>query len=223
MVVDSKCKYLDLKGLHRYLERKDFAKAFEAKNFLDQQRLLRDMHAGNALQDFVAQYQNTKLDVVSLAEVQAMMAAAKPNGPLKGDLVAQVESVLEHVDDQMKYVSHERRSQLTLGEFMKRHHYLNASSMRQYSSDLLRNQVEGALGRGETLAESTAAVDWELGGVRTHPASHLATHEHDLEEQLFDAGEGDGQHVHGTGSASLVSYQDDESGQSRTMSKSELA
>ena len=73
MVVDSKCKYLDLKGLHRYLERKDFAKAFEAKNFLDQQRLLRDMHAGNALQDFVAQYQNTKLDVVSLAEVQAMM------------------------------------------------------------------------------------------------------------------------------------------------------
>ena len=152
-----------------------------------------------------------------------MMAAAKPNGPLKGDLVAQVESVLEHVEDQMKYVSHERRSQLTLGEFMTRHHYLNASTMKQYSSDLLRNQVEGALGRGETLAESTAAVDWELGGVRTHPASHLATQEHGLDEQLFDAGEGDGQHVHGTGSASLVSYQDDESGQNWTMSKSELA
>ena len=110
MVLDSKCKYLDLKGLHQYLERKDFAKAFEAKNFLDQQRLLRDMHAGNALQDFVAQYRNTKLDVVSLAEVQTMIEAAKPNGPLKGDLIAQVQSVLAHVEDQMKYISHERRS-----------------------------------------------------------------------------------------------------------------
>lgn len=53
MVLDSKCKYLDLKGLRQYLERKDFGKAFEVKNFLDQQRLLRDMHAGTALQDFV--------------------------------------------------------------------------------------------------------------------------------------------------------------------------
>lgn len=131
-----------------------------------------------------------------------MMAAAKPNGALQGDLVAQVESVLEHVEDQMKYVSHERRSQLTLGEFMARHHHLNASTMREYSSDLLRNQVEGALGRRETLAESIAAIDWELGGVRTHPASHLTTEEHGLEEQLFDASEGDGQRVHGVGPAS---------------------
>ena len=48
------------------------------------------MHAGNALQDFMAQYRNTKLDVVSLAEVRTMMDAAKPTESLKGDLIAQI-------------------------------------------------------------------------------------------------------------------------------------
>ena len=72
---------------------------------------------------------------------------------------------------------------------MAKHHYLNASMFKNYSSDLLRNQVENALGRGETVGESAASVDWELAGVRTHPAS---SNIEKLNEHLFDVGETDG-------------------------------
>ena len=83
---------------------------------------------------------------------------------------------------------------------MSRHHYLNNSTFKHYSNELLRHQVEGALGRGETLAESAAAVDWELGGVRTHPASHASRDEHHLEEQPADAdnGQSDGARTGGS-------------------------
>ena len=40
-----------------------------------------------------------------------------------------MKAVLDHIDEQLRYVSHERRQQLTLGEFMTRHHYLNGSSI----------------------------------------------------------------------------------------------
>lgn len=90
----------------------------------------------------------------------------------------------------MKHVSHERREQLTLGEFMTRHHYLNASTYKHYSSDLLRNQIESAIGRGETAEESAAAINGELGGVRTHPASQVSAENVDLNDQIFDVSEG---------------------------------
>jgi len=80
--------------------------------------------------------------------------------------------VIEHVEDQLQYVSHERRQEISLGEFMTRHHYLNGTSLREYSNELLRGQIEKALGRAESTVESAAAVDWNLSGVLTHPASH---------------------------------------------------
>ena len=117
------------------------------------------------------QYQHLKLDVVSMAELRGILEAASPNKNIKASLIAEMKAVLDHVDEQMKYVSHERREQLTLGEFMSRHHYLNASTYKRYSSELLQNQIENAIGRGETAKESAAAINGELGGVRTHPAS----------------------------------------------------
>jgi len=50
----------------------------------------------------------------------------------------------------MKYVSPDRRQQISLGEFMSRNHYLNGNSYRYYSSELLKNQIENAIGRYES-------------------------------------------------------------------------
>lgn len=82
-------------------------------------------------------------------------------------MIAQIETVLEHVDEQMSYVSHQRRQQISLGEFLGKHHYLNSQSFRHYSSDLLKSQIENAIGLGESKEESNAVIDFELGNVIT--------------------------------------------------------
>ena len=69
-------------------------------------------------------------------------------------------------------MSHERRQDITLGEFMTRHHYLSGNSLREYSNELLKTQIERALGKAERPEDSAAAIDWNLSGVLTHPASH---------------------------------------------------
>ena len=105
----SKSKYLDLRALSRQLARRDFAHRPDPKDFIDKERLLRDIHEGSALKDFMAKYHEVRLDVVSLAEVRSLIDAAKPSAALTGDLIAQIRAVLEHVDEQMRYVSHDRR------------------------------------------------------------------------------------------------------------------
>jgi len=116
-----------------------------------------------------------KLDVVSLAELNCLVDAAQPSEQLSADLVAQIKAVGDHIDEQLKYVSHERRSDISLGAFLARHHYLSASSYQNYSSDLLKDKIEQALGPSESKEDTAAAIDWELDGVRAHPASKLAT------------------------------------------------
>ena len=56
---------------------------------------------------------------------------------------------------------------------MARHHYLSASSYQNYASDLLKDKIEQALGPAESKEDSAAVIDWELDGVRTHPAANL--------------------------------------------------
>lgn len=120
----------------------------------------------------MTQYKDSKVDVVSIAEIQSMLEAAVPTKNVDNQLLSQIKSVIEHVDDQLQYVSHDRRQEITLGEFMTRHHYLNGTSLREYSNELLKGQIEKALGRAESTEDSAAAVDWNLSGVLTHPASH---------------------------------------------------
>lgn len=76
--------------------------------------------------------------------------------------------VLEYVNDSLKFVPHSRRKDISLGEFMKRHHFLNSSSLFDFGSDILRNKIEETLGKTLDL-ESAEVIDWEFAGTRTHP------------------------------------------------------
>lgn len=40
---------------------------------------MRDVHDGTVLQDFMNEYRNLKLDVVSIAELKGIVRSAKPN------------------------------------------------------------------------------------------------------------------------------------------------
>jgi len=119
----------------------------------------------------MSKYQDVKLDVVSLGEVKHMLDAAIPNDNTDVGLLSQIKVVLDHVDDQLLYVGNDRRKQISLGDFMSRHHYLNGSSLRQYSNDLLKGQIEKAMGKSE---QDSASIDWKMSGIQTHPASHVS-------------------------------------------------
>jgi len=71
---------------------------------------------------------------------------------------------------------------------MGRNHYLNTSSLQEYSTDLLKNQIESTLGQSESQTEAAAAVDWELGGINSPP--HLGSDRDDLDSSLLEAAKG---------------------------------
>jgi len=122
---------------------------------MDQNSLVRDVQQGSALEDFMKQYRNISLDVVSMAEVKTIIREAEKSSRFADDLGGQMKTLIDHVDDQLKYISNERRQQLTLGEFMSHHHYLSSGSFRLYSSDLLKSQIENALGKSEGLTSTS--------------------------------------------------------------------
>ena len=154
-ILQSKSKYLNHQAIRNYLKRGNFQKDLSPKDFMDQNALVRDVQQGSALEDFMKQYRNISLDVVSMAEVKTIIREAEKSSRFADDLGGQMKTLIDHVDDQLKYISNERRQQLTLGEFMSHHHYLSSGSFRLYSSDLLKSQIENALGKSEGLTSTS--------------------------------------------------------------------
>jgi len=70
-----------------------------------------------------------QLDVVSLAEAKTMIESEESNRHFEPKLRSQIKMVLDYVGTQLRYVPHDRRKEISLGEFMNRHHHLNASSL----------------------------------------------------------------------------------------------
>ena len=150
-MVANKNKYIDYEGVYEYLAARDYTEKFDPRDFMLEGLILRDIHTNGGLQNFFSQYRDAKLDVVSLAEIQSMIDYTHDDTSKENqDLITQIETVLEHVEEQLEYVSNDRRQQITLGEFMTRHHYLNNKSYRHYSTDLLKSQIENALGSGQS-------------------------------------------------------------------------
>ena len=54
--------------------------------------------------------------------------------------------VLDYIDNSLRYVNHERRKEISLGDYLRRHHYMNASALKEFSNDLLKSMVQKALG-----------------------------------------------------------------------------
>lgn len=78
-LLSSKSKYLDLRALSRQLAKRDYSRELDPKEYIDKERLLRDVHDGSALKDFMSRYNDANLDVVSLAEMKSLIEAAKPS------------------------------------------------------------------------------------------------------------------------------------------------
>ena len=68
------------------------------------------------------------MDVVSLAETRETVAHAPTSNVFDERALSQFKTVLDFVEDQLKFVPHSRREAMTLGDFVNRHTYLNGSS-----------------------------------------------------------------------------------------------
>ena len=84
-------------------------------------------------------YKDINLDVVSMSELKSLIIRAKSSLPFVEKEFKEINSMLGHIDIQLRQIGNERRSQLTLGEFISKYHCMNVESLNQYSSDLLKN------------------------------------------------------------------------------------
>lgn len=119
---------------------------------------MRDVQSGETLAEFMKRYNDSSIDVLSLAQLRHMIK--QPSNGFDASQLANINAVLDHVSEQMSHVSNDRRSQLTLGEFLARHHYLSGSSLRRYSSDVLKSQIERVIGGISSQDHAAAAIDW---------------------------------------------------------------
>lgn len=113
-------------------------------------------------------YQHQTVDVVSLAEIKAMIQGTTE---LSNEMKIPIITVLEHVEQNMRYVPNDRRKEITLGDYMKKHHYVNVSSLTEFSNDILKNIISRTLGEKTNVAQ-VDNIDWEYAKYRTHPQTH---------------------------------------------------
>ena len=66
--------------------------------------------------------------MVSLAEARETVAHAPTSSVFDERAQNQFKTVLDFVEDQLKYVPHSRREAMTLGDFINRHTYMNGNN-----------------------------------------------------------------------------------------------
>ena len=71
-VLRSKSKYINTKALLKYLK-KDTNKKLTANDVVDKESLIKDMKEGKVLQDFLRNYKQASLDVVSLHSIRTLV------------------------------------------------------------------------------------------------------------------------------------------------------
>ena len=143
------------------------------------------MSTDQSLKNVLLNYRTIPLDVVSLAEARQSVENSPTNLALDQTLKANITLVLDFISTELQYVAHERRTEMTLGEFLKQHPQLNAGSLQEFGSDMLRRRLEKLLGRADDINDAES-IEWEMaqGAVKTNPVMH-----HLMEEEIKGAAE----------------------------------
>jgi hypothetical protein len=178
-VLASQSQYLNLSELEKILLNKEYDKLKSSEGLstlIDRERIFTDLRKNGGLKKFLDNYQNTRLDVVSLAEARETVINAPTSNHFDERLQSQMRHVLDFVDDQLRMVPHARREAMTLGDFLARHTYTaggvgNHNSQEQFLSNILKNKIEQVLG-SSVDTNGADIIDWEYGTVRTNPIIH---------------------------------------------------
>lgn len=113
--------------------------------------------------------------MVSLAEARATVShAPTSSSSFDEKMQAQFRTLLDFVEDSLKYVSHTRREAMTLGDFVNRHTYTSQglSTAGAHNDDFmitaLKNKLTSVLGEQANMGAADL-IDWEYANVRTNP------------------------------------------------------
>ena len=93
--VRSNSKYIDFEKLAKHLSKN--SGEIRLEDFIDNDRLMKDVSDGKALSSFLSEFGDARLDVVSLAELSKVVKHKSV-----GEAGAQMEAVLNHLDEQLK-------------------------------------------------------------------------------------------------------------------------
>lgn len=158
--------YLRVAKLRECLAEGHYADGFKPGDFVRNRQLLRDLEKDTVKAEALHDYLHTPLDVLSLDQTRTLvnMKVKQQDQPLFNQL-------FDHVEEQLQFVSNERRSSLTLNEFLTRLNFSNSQSLREFSEDLLQQVIDDKFG----ALESPVANELDIDTV--HPGTFLPEHQ----------------------------------------------
>jgi hypothetical protein len=69
--------------------------------------------------------------------------------------------IVDYVCDQTKYISNEERKNLSVKDYLDKHHFTSPEAFRMYASDVLKTKMEKILGSSEY--STPEMIEWQLG------------------------------------------------------------
>ena len=87
----------------------------DIESLIDTDRLISDIKRGKGPEVIGDHLLDTTIDVVSLAEIQQMMAADSSASAIEQK---QLQSIVNHVNEQTKYLSNAERKGITMEQFL---------------------------------------------------------------------------------------------------------
>jgi hypothetical protein len=172
---------IKLRSLVTYLEAGDFDKPFNAHSFFNNLKFKTDLMKDGGCETFFKNFGDTGVDVISLQELKSSIGTTTLSDLQK----SQVQMLITNIDDQLSRVSNERRSEISLNEFMTKYNYASSDSLRGYSNDALKNIIQGALTKKSKAGSKMISED------TTHPGAHLEDHtEKSVKERALEVSTG---------------------------------
>ena len=159
--------YIDFEKLSEQLTMgEDLTKSDVLSKMINVDKLIDDFKTQKAPKSIQDKILERSIDVQSIEDAKV---EAERDTSLSRVEKAQIMSLIDHVSDQMQFVSNSRRQKLTFGKFLSDLHYTSANAYSDYASTLLQEKLATVL--GEPMRKEKV-VDWELDGVRTSPIDH---------------------------------------------------
>ena len=89
-------------------------------SLIDTDRLIRDVQKGKGPEVIHDHLMDSPIDVVSLEELRQMVAE---DTSMRDVEQKQLESIIDHVNQQTQYLRNDLRKDITLQQFLQNHHY----------------------------------------------------------------------------------------------------
>ena len=127
--------YIDFEKLAEKISSgEDFTSNEGLSSLINVDKLITDLKAEKASQSLRDKLYERSIDVQSIEDAKV---ENERDFSLSKVEKAQIQSLIDHVSEQMEYVSNSRRQSLTFGQFLSNHHFSSPGAYVDFASNLL--------------------------------------------------------------------------------------